>query len=591
VSAGRRGRRRRAHVPRPAATSSAASRHTWLPALPFFAGAVVFAWTLRFGFVWDDVIWLEQQLRFYRSVGDAFFTPASVPRFPGVYRPMTMASYYLDQALWWRQPFGFHLSSVILHATNGTLVYGLARALRLARPAALVGALVFAVHPVHTESVAWVTARVDVLATTFVLVGMLAFLRYREDRRGGWLGLILLSSWAAVASKEVGGTLPILLATAWLIPPASPPGAETTRVWPWPAILAAVAGLLLYLAMRPADQAAERQLLAFDGSVLGDLVRAFGFYAAQMLVPLTSNPYRPAVPGGAGPWLAAVAALAFGLILAVRPAPERAHRRFALLWIVVSLGPSLLVAAAELSATAIAERYLYLPSVGLALLLAAELETRPRITATRAGHLVLATLLLMLATTTIARARVWQDELTLWSDVVRQGTDRTLPYMNLGVALFERGDLAGARAALTHALARDGSPENRRNALVNLGLVDLRAGADADAAASFRDANALGEHAMADYGLAVIARRAADAHAAAGDAAAAARERALATTALQSALDINPRMQQAHVLLGGLAYDRRDYPAAIAHYRAAVALGPDTQEGRRAQGAIEELSR
>jgi hypothetical protein len=255
---------------------------------------------------------------------------------------------------------------VVLHATNGALVYGLARALRLTRPAALVGALVFAVHPVHTESVAWVTARVDVLATTFVLGGTITFLRYREDRRGGWLGLILLCSWAAVASKEVGGVLPILLfAAAWVVPPASPPGADSTRALPWTAILAAVVGVLLYLAMRPADQAAERQLLALDRSVLGDLVRAFGFYATQLLVPLASNPYRPAVPDGVGPWLAAAAALALGLILAVRPAPERDRRRFALLWIVVSLGPSLLVAAAELSATAVAERYLYLPSVGL----------------------------------------------------------------------------------------------------------------------------------------------------------------------------------------------------------------------------------
>jgi tetratricopeptide (TPR) repeat protein len=257
----------------------------------------------------------------------------------------------------------------------------------------------------------------------------------------------------------------------------------------------------------------------------------------------------------------------------------------------VSLGPSLLVAAAELSATAVAERYLYLPSVGLALLLAAEVETRPRITTTRAGHVALAALLLTLATTTIVRARVWQDELTLWSHVVWQGTDRALPHTNLGVALLERGDLTRARSALAHALTLEASPANRRNALVNLGLVDLSADADADAAASFRAANELGEHALADYGLAVIARRAANAHAAAGDATAAARERALATTALQSALAINPRMQQAHVLLGGLAYDRRDYPAAIAHYRTAVALGPDTQDGRRAQGAIEELSR
>src|SRR6266404_3771115 len=175
-----------------------------LACVVFLAGFAVYANTLGHRFVWDDLIVLDSRVRFYRSPLDAFIEPADLRGFPGVFRPLTFSSFWLDQRLWWRTAFGFHLTSVLLHALNGVLVFGLARVLGCAALAAAGGALLFAVHPVHTEAVAWVSGRVDVLATTFALLAVVIALRQRS--RGGVAAAITvgLCAFAAAASKEIG---------------------------------------------------------------------------------------------------------------------------------------------------------------------------------------------------------------------------------------------------------------------------------------------------------------------------------------------------------------------------------------------------
>lgn len=112
--------------------NGATSPRTWwlVAATAFAIGFLAYANTLGHGFVWDDTIWLDQKLRFYRGPADAFFEPELMPM-RQVYRPLTQLIYWIDQSLWWRTPFGFHLTSVLLHALNGALLVLLARRLGL----------------------------------------------------------------------------------------------------------------------------------------------------------------------------------------------------------------------------------------------------------------------------------------------------------------------------------------------------------------------------------------------------------------------------------------------------------------------------
>ncbi len=596
----------------------------------FLAGFAVYANTLGHGFVWDDLIVLDSRVRFYRSALDAFIEPANLRGFPGVFRPLTFASFWLDQRLWWRNALGFHLTSVLLHALNGALVYRLARLLGCGAFAALGGALLFAVHPIHTEAVAWVTGRVDVLATTCTLLAVTIALRSRTGATStravpppaaalpATIALrlaaahvatiaVALCAFAAAASKEPGVVTPLLIAAAGTVPRRSerddtttaadetttaatePPGSSLKdaldRV-PWRHVAAAAAGVGAYLVLRQVNRAADAAHLEPPTlASIGTFVRAFGFYVERLLVPVHLSAYVPVVPDGAVPWsFAALGAIAAALAL-------RAPRlRVAVFWILVTLAPSMLIILAHISVTMVAERYLYLPSVGLALLAAFALTTvavrdRPRL----AAATVLAAIALG-AGAIVQRNRVWHDEVTLWSEVTRRTPGYALPNMNLGLALADAGRLDEAEVAYRAAVDAEGSVTTKRDTLVNLGHLQLRRDRLDDALGFFERATAIASSASAEYGVGAVYRARGRAALARGDAQSAVADFARAAAALSAALRIDPRHYKSEYLLGTVLYQSGDLTAALEHFRRAVAIAPDTDVGREAAEAARELA-
>ncbi|MBM4079741.1 MAG: hypothetical protein FJ278_08585, partial [Planctomycetes bacterium] len=129
---------------------------------------LVFANAIQAPFVWEDKE-LVLENRFIRSFSSAkfFFLPSywrECHVAPGMaYKPVTMWSYALDFQLWGLRPWGYHLTNVALHAANALLLFALARGLKLGGSAALATTLLFAVHPLHTETVDWVKNRADLL--------------------------------------------------------------------------------------------------------------------------------------------------------------------------------------------------------------------------------------------------------------------------------------------------------------------------------------------------------------------------------------------------------------------------------------------
>ncbi|MFI5403991.1 MAG: glycosyltransferase family 39 protein, partial [Planctomycetota bacterium] len=155
------------------------------------------------GFVFDDdlIVSSRANLRSLEGVGRIV---------QDAYRPVRHVTYAIDYALFGRHAWGFHLSNVLYHALASFLVFRLVRRLR-SEPAAWAAALLFAVHPVQTEAVAYVSGRRDLLVTIFFLLGFLSYLNYRDT--GRWRHVAALVAFLALGagSKESAATLPAVL--------------------------------------------------------------------------------------------------------------------------------------------------------------------------------------------------------------------------------------------------------------------------------------------------------------------------------------------------------------------------------------------
>ena len=175
------------------------------------AAVAAYANSLAGDFVWDDrILVLDGRLarasdRIVEILTSDFFRRAETDNAYGYYRPLTTLSYLWDYAWWRLDPFGYHFTNVCLHAVNCLLSFVFIRQLGMSARVALVAGLVFAVHPIHTENVAWIAGRTDLLAYLFVLVAMMLHLRPRL----AWLAPIAFA--AGLLAKEMA-----IVAVAWV---------------------------------------------------------------------------------------------------------------------------------------------------------------------------------------------------------------------------------------------------------------------------------------------------------------------------------------------------------------------------------------
>jgi tetratricopeptide (TPR) repeat protein len=506
-----------------------------------------------------------------------------------MYRPLEMMSLWLDQQLWWRNGFGFHLTQVALHALNGVLVLQLASALGAGLWPSVAAAAIFVAHPVQVESVAWITCRADVLTGTFAVAATLVLLRHQ--RRPAWWTIIAAAvfGFLCTGAKETGAVTPLLLfATVWALP--EPPTAFAQRLRrAAPVLGAALVGIAVCMLLRPSDVTTGIGREAFGSHDLWNLLGAFGYQCARVLFPVGFAPFVPRTPTDF-PHLALALAGAAALTAAiVSPTRDGALRRLGALWFVIAVAPAVAVVLADFSATPVAERRLYLGMVGVALLVASALQTRTLAMYARSATVAVGTILAVFIATTITRNGYWRNELSLWTAVTDRVETEPLPYLNLGLALADAGRKSDAEAAYHRALALRPDETTRQRVQINLGLLFVDRGAFDDAQRSFDDALAIGPHGIAYRGRALIARKRAQMAAASGDRATASAELTRAKADLDRALAINPRYYQARYTLGGVLYDAGQYRAALAEYRRVIETAPDTDAGREAAEAAEQL--
>jgi tetratricopeptide (TPR) repeat protein len=563
---------------------------------------LAYANTLGHGFVWDDPISLERWLPALPTAWSAFFPPANIPQFPpDYYRPLQLLSYRLDRSIGGGAPWPFHLSVVLLHAVATVLVFASGLKL-LERSAAgwwvaFWAATVFAVHPIHSESVAWMAARPDVMVTVAGLGALLAFWRtdWTEWRRSLTAAALI---FVALLCKENAAALLILvpLSTAILAPrrPRTVAPRDVKRrgnavrplARPSPAaLLPFVAVGLAYLLMR---SVALGRVLPEAGAGTSNLPSALaialGTYLRLLIVPYPQNAYISDLPGGAAS-LGNLLAV-FGCAALLGWAWRRGDRplSFALLWILLALAPSL-VLVADPNTAPLAERYLYLPSVGFCwaagILLARVLDEKSGLRLV--AHAGAAALVVAGLALTVHRNRVWQDNHALWSDTAEKSPADGLPLRNLATATLAGGDAAEAERLFHAALERRNDAHGRYTIFNNLGTLALDRNDDAAAERYYRMAYALRPTADCLYNLGLIALGRALRSELPADAAA--RETLLreARGSFEQAVAASPHDPDIHVALGQAAEALGDAPAARRHFEEALRLGlpPSTADAVR----------
>lgn len=413
--------------------------------LVVLAAALAYVQVLGGGFQYDDFLVIVDDAGVHSLVAWA----AGL----GGLRPLLKLTYTLNW-LAGPAPAGFLAVNLALHLLNAWMLHRLLLGVgawtgledRRAAFAALAGALLFALHPVQSEAVAYVSGRSSSLSAALSLGSALAYLRGRITDRFVWSNVLSPALFVlAVLGKETALALPLALT---LLEACGPAGRRRPIAGPWvhwSLAAAAAVGLLLHpgyhrflagsLGLRGwADQ--------FRGSIEG-LAYLFG----KLLWPAGLNLDPPlAIPPAWDPRLAGWTLLLAGLALlgawALRRRPWLAFGLlWGLLWLLPTQGP---VPRLDLAN----ERHLYLALAGFAFVLGTGLAALP----VRAGRALLALAAVALATTTFQRVQDYRDEVTMWRASLAVAPANPRAWNNLGVALHGRGDGAGALHAFEQAL-------------------------------------------------------------------------------------------------------------------------------------------
>jgi tetratricopeptide (TPR) repeat protein len=460
---------------------------------------LVYGNTLWNQFAFDDEAYIFRNHAVTNPSLRSFFT---VQKSTNVFRPVSFASFALDWKIAGGKPIAFHAMNLLLHAAVTLLLYLILR--KLLEPVsygakiAFAAALLFAVHPIHTEAVAWASGRSELLATALVLA---AWLLHLED----WPFLALLCFALGLLSKESAVEfLPLVLAGDYLRGKFKPAFTYVTYL----GVALSYISLLWVVQGRRFGEVgmnfADNPLYTLPAvwRILNALRIAWKYIALQIYPATLSCDYsynaillymkwRPMLP-------ALLATLA--VIILWFWALWKRKTVWALAGAIYLVGFAITANLLLPIGTIMGERLAYLPSAGFCLLLAAvwiALERRRR----EFAWALLVLLALALGTRTWVRNRDWHDNLTLFSAAVRAVPGSTKMHGNLGGAYMYTGRLEDARKELELALRiYPDIPEN----LAFYGLVESRLGNDDEALKQMRKAVAIATRSSLNYDFMVV---------------------------------------------------------------------------------------
>ena len=412
---------------------------------------------LSCGFIWDDDAHVTESppVKDLDGLRDIWLEPGSVPQ----YYPLTHSSFWVEYRLWGERAAGYHAVNIALHVMAVLLLWRLL--VRLEIPGGWLAAAIFAVHPVHVESVAWISERKNVLSAVFYLAAAIAWFDWAErparSARWRWAGAMVLFA-AALLSKSVTASLPVALLVTWWWRTGRLDRRVVAGVLPMVA-LAIPMGLLTIWAEQNLIGTRHVDLGLAPADRLLVAGRALWFYAGKLAWP---DPLAFIYPrwtidaGSVVAWLFPAGAAA---VIAALWCGRRWLGRGPLagvLFFAGTLVPALgFIDVYPLQYSFVADHFQYLASLGLIVLAASGIfrlsqrwGTGRR---TRPGELVPVAVLLLLAGLTWRQCGIYQDRYTLWTDTGRKNAGSKMVQTSLGNELGKRG--LHRQAAEHHRLA------------------------------------------------------------------------------------------------------------------------------------------
>jgi tetratricopeptide (TPR) repeat protein len=506
------------------------------------AVAIAFGNTLSYGFVWDDhfLIGGSSFVRHWSAIPKIFTSHfwSGHADWKMYYRPLINVTYLVDYQVWQLKPLGYHLTNVVAHTAVSLLVFRVCSLLLGDWLTAFVAALVFAIHPVHSQSVSFIAGRTDVVATLFFLIAFILYHRWRV--RGG--GIEYAGSAAAfllaLLSKEVAVVLPVVLvAYEWAFPrePGLRPFLRRVARGVTP-LLALLGAFLAVRVLVLSDVLLTRATPGWDdpGPRILTTIKVISWYAWVTIVPYPVSPSQSTamVRSALDPQFLLAAAGLVPLVAGTVLAALRARVAcFFALWFWLTIAPAGIINLLPGSSPLVADRFLYLPSVGLCVLFALgvrrlvgdvhDIESEQ---VRRAPMIAFAAALVLFAILTIWRNEYWKDDLRLYYRMEDTDPQSLLAAVNLGLMHLTR--LEAQEATVDFEKAAAIAPDNAR-VLVGYGLL-------------------LAETGKPDEGLQKALR----------------------------GLGFEPREGSLHSLVGRIYVIKGDFDRASAHYREAARLQP-----------------
>ncbi len=486
-------------------------------------GVIVYANSFRNEFVWDcqTLVLNWHEIRSLKNI--PCLLKGNVPmEHRGVYRPLRGVFYALNYKLWGRDHFGYHFNALLIHLCSTILVYFIILSIGKSQSLALMSAILFDVHPVHTESITYVTAAFDVTGIVFFLLSFYLYLAaFGFTNYGAKHGMkfklfyltSLFSASLGFFTYEMTLTLPIIIILHDFCFKAHPrqfsrspkpvswqvPWGEIKRMWERSKFYLPYVFLALVYAFIRVFLLGVRG----RGNYIEDsfyltmliMIKALMKYVGLSILPLGLN-VNHLIPGGILSLIHAenchgevaaqsifevhvilsIAVTILLLLIAVRKRRNLPIISFCILWFFITLLPISNVVPFQ---SIMSEKYLYLPSVGSCFLSAYLIlmlwKVRMRYTRIITA-VIFISITLFYGVSTVTRNRDWVDEVSLWRATLREVPQSSMAHMNLGAAyaLLNKLDKASSHSRKSIELKPDNAKAYNNLAIIHYKLGKLQ---------------------------------------------------------------------------------------------------------------------
>jgi len=530
------------------------------------------------------------------------------------WHPLTTLSHMLDCELWGLNAGGHHLTNVFFHVANTVLLFLVLQGMSGALWRSAFVAALFAWHPLHVESVAWISDRKDVLSMFFLILTLAAYLWYVRRPRWHRYLLVFTCYMLGLMSKATLVTMPLLLLLLDYWPLGRLCfGGSIGLSRPLPVlireklpfcVLAGVFGVVAFLAQQSGGAVSALEKMSFLDRVSNASLNYIAYllktpWPTDLAVPY---PMRPEIP----PWkvLGSGLALSLAAILVVRATRRSPFLAFGWFWYLLALLP--VIGLVQIGAQTMADRYTYTPLIGLFIMISWGSEQV--LEGLRPGRTIVAlsavSVLALCVAGTARQLQYWRNSELLCTHALACSSENYFAHNNLGLTMVDQGrfaeaishfqraveirpDYAEAYYNLGIALDRQGNPVEAMNqyqkaleikpdyaeAHNNLGILLTKQGRAAEAIEQYQRAIELDPNRVEFYNNM-------------GNLLATRGHLVEATANYQKAVEINPDFAAAHCNLGNALALQSKYTEAIGHYQRALQLRPDDAMVRQSLDAV-----